>query len=263
MRPASIAALVVPTALAAFDVAWNSPFPMQCGGIDAPDFGQWNVRANGPNATFNGDVVWTIYCPTSFSQFPHFDEENRPINGGIPQRGNLSLHLDTVRQDVERLFPDEAFAGYAVVDWEVWYPWLILASKSIWVNESLAYVKELHPDWSEEDVEAEAVRSWNETSKEFMAETLKVCVELRPKAKWGYYGRPGCYTGLDVTQDPPQCTDAVKARNDDLADLWTAGTALYPSVYPRPRRSLPPNRRDAAAPRSPVGANRRDGLPAP
>ena len=105
------------------------------------------------------------------------------------------------------------------------------------MNESIAYVKELHPSWDDDQINAEAIRTWNETSLEFMAETLKLCVELRPAARWGYYGRPGCYTGLDA--DTGNCTDSVRARNDALADLWSAGTALYPSVYIGPNAKYP------------------------
>ena len=134
---------------------------------------------------------------------------------------------------------DEDFSGYIVIDWEVWYPWLILASKSIWVNESLAYVKGLHPSWSTAKIEAEAVRSWNATSLSFMVETLRLCVQLRPHAKWGYYGRPGCYTGLDLKSAPAECIASVQQRNDALSELWAAGTALYPSVYIEPNRAYP------------------------
>lgn len=72
-----------------------------------------------------------------------------------------------------------------------------------------------------------------------MTETLKLCVSLRPHAKWGYYGRPGCYfLGLNTSAESPQCLDSVQARNDALGDLWAAGTALYPSVYIGPNANV-------------------------
>jgi hyaluronoglucosaminidase len=239
--------LGVLAAAGSFDIAWNSPWPSYCpkGTVDPrPDFAKFGIRAN-RNSSFNGDIVTVIYCPTHFHTFPHFEVtastgETRPVNGGIPQRGNLTTHLAQVRADVEDLFPDPNFGGYAVIDWEVWLPWLILASKSIWVNESLAYVRSQFPTWPEHQVEAEAIRSWNETSKAFMTETLKLCVQLRPRAKWGYYGRPGCYTGLEPTGSA--CIGSVQARNDALADLWAAGTALYPSVYIGPNPKYPAER---------------------
>ena len=102
-----------------FDVVWNSPWPSACPASTihpTPDFARFGVRTNA-NAEFNGNVVHTIYCPTSFSTFPHFDENGTAVNGGIPQRGNLTWHLDTVTRDVESLFPDVNFDGYAVIDW--------------------------------------------------------------------------------------------------------------------------------------------------
>lgn len=198
-------------------------------------------------------MIWTIYCPTHFKTFPHFTELTlangrtvlEPVNGGIPQRGNLSLHLEQVHRDVDALFPDPDYHGYAVIDWEVWYPWLILASKSLWVNESLSYVREAHPTWPQARIEQEAVRSWNETATAFMVETLRLCRSLRPRAFWGYYGRPGCYTGLDVASDPPACDASVQVRNDALHELWAAGSALFPSVYIGPNRKYPAERTPA------------------
>ena len=61
----------------------------------------------------------------------------------------------------------------------------------------------------------------------------------RPRAKWGYYGRPGCYTGLDLKSAPAECIASVQQRNDALSELWAAGTALYPSVYIGPNNVYP------------------------
>ena len=42
------------------------------------------------------------------------------VNGGIPQLGNLSLHLEKFRERVEIMIPDEKFNGLAIIDWERW-----------------------------------------------------------------------------------------------------------------------------------------------
>ena len=60
-----------------FDVVWNSPWPTACP-VDTinpqPDFERYGVRTNGHNATFNGNVVHTIYCGGGnndfFNSFP-------------------------------------------------------------------------------------------------------------------------------------------------------------------------------------------------
>ena len=225
---------------AAFDIAWNSPWPSYCKTPvqPPPDFARYGVRTNANNS-FNGAVVHTIYCPTYFSTFPHFDTTGAAVNGGIPQRGDLNHHLDQVRKDVDTLFPHADYRGYAVIDWEVWVPWLILASETKYVNESLAYVRAAHPTWTRDQVDAEAVASWNATSLSFMTETLKLCQAMRPRARWGYYGRPGCYTGLDLKSDPPACVANVQERNDHLGALWAAGSVLFPSVYIGPNEKYP------------------------
>jgi hypothetical protein len=110
--------------------------------------------------------VWTI---TNFKTFPHFhqSEVGKVVNGGIPQKGNMTIHFAEVRKDVENLFPGKNFSGYAVIDWEEWYPWLIIASNSLYVNESFyrRSVREVHPSWSKHEIEQEAVRSWMPTRK--------------------------------------------------------------------------------------------------
>jgi hyaluronoglucosaminidase len=63
---------------------------------------------------------------------------------------------------------------------------------------------------------------------------MELAVRLRPKATWGYYGRPGCYTGWNnVTAHPgtPGCIGSVVDRNTALLPLWRAQTGLFPSVY--------------------------------
>ena len=76
---------------------------------------------------------------------------------------------------------------------------------------------------------AAAVAAWNASSLEFMAETLKAAKALRPHAAWGYYGMIGCFARWDVAEGT--CDAEIRARNDALAPLWSAGTALFPSIY--------------------------------
>jgi len=244
------ALLLIVASANGFEVLWNSPWPSYCKDQSVvapyPDFEKFGVIAN-TNASFNGDNVWTIYCPTWFSTFPHMKQQEGgsfvPVNGGIPQRGNLSAHLAQVAADMDTLFPDADADGYIVIDWEVWVPWMKITdtwgSTGLYVNESLKYVRELHPDWSQAQLDAEAVRTWNVSALEFMVETLKTAQAMRPKAKVGYYGRPGCYTGLNATSDPPACVASVQERNDAVAALWAAGRALFPSVYIGPNPTYP------------------------
>ena len=216
------------------DLLWNSPFPEQCAGPgarraqNASYFARFGIRAN-QKADFNGDVVTTIYTPGNvtghqftFGLWPHFDKTGSAVHGGIPQRGNLTAHLVSVSRAIEVLFPDKEHSGYIVVDWELWYPWLIPESHSIYVNESIRFANG--------DIDL-AIQQWNASSLAFMTETIELAVRMRPNAHWGYYGRPGCYTGWRNISEPPGCWCSVEARNDALMPLWEAQTALYPSVY--------------------------------
>eukprot|EP01045_Picozoa_sp_COSAG04_P041984 COSAG04_NODE_13039_length_623_cov_0.677481_1_plen_79_part_10 len=44
------------------------------------------------------------------------------VNGGSPQLGNLTAHLEQWAADIERLFPDPATAAVVSLDWEAWWP---------------------------------------------------------------------------------------------------------------------------------------------
>eukprot|EP00729_Bicosta_minor_P007066 gene7066-13143_t len=173
---------------------------------------------------FNGAVVTTLYNhPGSIviGDWPcYYDNGTVASNGGLPQQGNLTKHLLQVEADIERLFPDPNHAGYIVIDWEVWEPWLNPHATTIYANKSF--------ELAGGDIAA-AVAAWNASSLKFMAETLKVAVKARPLAKWGYYGVIGCDGGWDITLGT--CEDLVTTRNDALQELWAAGTALYPSIY--------------------------------
>lgn len=116
-----------------FEVAWNSPWPSHCTDINvsADVLTRFGVRAN-ENNSFNGGVVSTFYNnPTrmTLGMWPCYDTSAHAavaINGGLPQLGNLTAHLAKVRKDVATLLPDPNFDGYAVIDWEVWRPWMVI-----------------------------------------------------------------------------------------------------------------------------------------
>ena len=106
------------------------------------------------------------------------------------------------------------------IDWEVWEPWLDPRSTSVYAQLSFKLAG---------GDKAAAVAAWNASSLEFMAETLKTAKALRPHAAWGYYGMIGCFARWDVAEGV--CDAEIRARNDALAPLWSAGTALFPSIY--------------------------------
>ena len=45
-----------------------------------------------------------------------------PSNGGVPQLGNLTAHLEYITQHLPLWIPDEKWTGHAVFDFENWTP---------------------------------------------------------------------------------------------------------------------------------------------
>ena len=107
-------------------IIWNSPWPRACpaGWAQPPtslltDLG---VTVN-DNAAMDGAATTIIYATppgTSrypgcyFGTFPTIGPNGTRVNGGVPQRGNLTAHLERVRADVVTLFPDANYSGIAV-----------------------------------------------------------------------------------------------------------------------------------------------------
>lgn len=185
----------------------------------------------------------SVNC-SSWSQgvWPEIRADGTKINGGVPQAGNLTLHLDTIKNTVSGWIPDPAWEGNAVLDFESW--------TTVW---------ELNTgdgDWHSQRYQNESIRIANGNSSlakqqfeksatMWFVETLQLCRKLRPKAKWGFYGLPlkatnGC---PDVTGKPGAPTSCGYLGNDADAvmyrhavevtqlPIWRASSALYPSIY--------------------------------
>ena len=234
-------AVQAPQQQRAFEVAWNSPWPSagSCREerVPADALTRFGVRTNAGNA-LNGDAVSILYNHPgryTIGDWPSLWPNGSVFaNGGIPQLANLSRHLAQVTADVERLFPAEDFSGIVGIDWEEWEPWLNPNSDSLYARKSFALAG---------GDRGAAVAAWNASSLEFMVRTLETAKALRPHARWAFYGMVGCAAEWDVAAG--RCSAEVRARNDALAPLWRAGTALMPSIYsecpygPGPRGELP------------------------
>jgi hyaluronoglucosaminidase len=207
-----------------FDVVWNSPWPTDCPNPEpAASLTRFGIRTNA-KAAFNGGVVSTLYNHAgacSIGDWPAlFSNGTIAANGGIPQNGSLPAHLSKVRADVAALFPDPSHDGYVVIDWEEWQPFIDPRSKSVYMQASLQYAGG--------NVEA-AVAQWNASALNWMVETLLTVRAMRPHAKIGYYGVVGCYGQYEFKTGT--CAGPERARNDALAPLWGASSALFPSIY--------------------------------
>ena len=82
------------------------------------------------------------------------------LNWCIFQLGNLKLHLNKVRQDIERFIPKKTFTGLAVIDMESWRPIYerngYNQKMRIYIEASKNLVRKEHPDWPEDKIERQA-----------------------------------------------------------------------------------------------------------
>ena len=167
------------------------------------------------------------------------------VNGGVPENANLSAHLAALEHDVPRWLPDVEWDGYAVIDFEAYTPvWDMNVGfgGGAYANASLALARQRHPGWPADKQLADAKMRFESAAMTFFVETLRVCSRLRPRAKWGYYGWPDhFYLPCNRTgaSDRWRCgydsttTDADKFRswNNQLAAVWAASGAIFPSIY--------------------------------
>lgn len=136
-------------------------------------------------------------------------------NGGVPQEGNLTLHLDYFRRHLNEQIPNANFSGIGVIDFESWRPifrqnW---ASLQIYRDYSIDLERQRHPGWSQKALQLEASKSFERAGKIFMQKTLELAKKLRPMASWGYYAYPYCFN-MSPNQPGSQCSPMVVEEND-------------------------------------------------
>lgn len=216
-----------------FFIVWNAP-TQNCAshyGVDL-DLSIFDLIHN-QNETFIGNNV-TIFYSDRFGYYPHYVQYKEPVYGGVPQNSSLKDHLLKAEADLLKYIPGEDFQGLAVVDWESWRPlwernW---DRKDVYKNASRALVTAEHPDWNPEQIEAQAMKDFHDAAQAFMEKTLKLGSDRRPRGLWGFYGFPDCYNYDYKTRTyTGKCPPMEVLRNDKLAWLWSASTALYPSIY--------------------------------
>lgn len=137
-------------------------------------------------------------------------------NGGVPQEGDLKVHLEVFRKHLVTQIPDESFGGVGVIDFESWRPifrqnW---ASLEPYKTLSIKLERERHPVWSDAAIKKEAKRRFEKYGRVFMQETLRLAKKLRPKAAWGYYGYPHCFNQTPG-QRTARCDRQAMLENDE------------------------------------------------
>ncbi|XP_045540103.1 uncharacterized protein LOC106714963 [Papilio machaon] len=218
-----------------FNVYWNVP-TMQCKSKKIPFnnlYEKYGIIQNA-NDSFLGEKVAILYDPGLFPALLKNETSGKFKfrNGGVPQEGNITSHLDAFRSTVEKSIPDEKFDGIGIIDFESWRPvfrqnfGVLVPYKDV----SVQIEKKLHWWWPNTWLQEEAKDRFEEAARQFMQSTVSVAKQLRPRARWGYYGFPYCFNV--ATNNPGEaCPANVVRENNQIKWLWSESTALYPSIY--------------------------------
>ncbi|XP_043228445.1 hyaluronidase A-like [Amphibalanus amphitrite] len=227
----------------ALNVYWNVPTE-ECPKSVKFDLSKFGIIQN-TGDTFHGDRFNILYQP---GQFPHYLQKKvtrrdgrifkreEPVNGGIPQSGDLNKHLEQLRKDIEDIIPRH-YSGPAVIDFEQWQPTLRSTGEIKYRNFSKEYHRSLVaagviPDPTDMDAQtagnytAEAL--FERPARQYLEQTLQLARRLRPSALWGYYHYPYCKAYIPHVES---CAPAISQDNDKTLWLYENSDALYPSIY--------------------------------
>lgn len=159
---------------------------------------------------------------------PSFDTNGNPVNGGIPQRANRSLHFSVLAATFDKFVPagDDRILDF---DFENWNPvWARNSNTSAYQNSSRLLVSQAHPTWDMQQIEAQAKLEFESSAKQLLIDTILYIKKLRPSIKVGSYSFPSreYWNGYNSSSG-----DALRADNNALFPLWCSMDALFPSVY--------------------------------
>ncbi|KAK6634016.1 hypothetical protein RUM44_004623 [Polyplax serrata] len=215
-----------------FKVYWNVPtFLCHKHNINFKPYTKKYGIISNANDSFRGKEINILYDP---GLFPAVMKNRKGIvsdrNGGIPQLGNITDHLEAFRKVIDEVVTKD-LSGLGIIDFEAWRPtfrqnW---QDQVIYKNMSKDLERQYHPQWTEKKIQASAKTHFEESAREFMQKTLELALLLRPNATWGYYGFPYCYNFR--SKDIPHCPDIVLKENNELLWLFNSSTALFPSIY--------------------------------
>lgn len=110
------------------------------------------------NDRFRGQNITILYDPGRFPAL--LKDKSGDLfyrNGGVPQEGNITEHLEIFRTHIDQIIPDRNFSGYGVIDFESWRPIFRqnFGDLVIYKNVSFAIEKNRHFYWPKKWIEAE------------------------------------------------------------------------------------------------------------
>ncbi|XP_047355440.1 hyaluronidase B [Vespa velutina] len=226
-----------------FNIYWNVPtFMCHQYGLYFDEVTNFNIKHNSKD-NFQGDKIAIFYDPGEFpALLPLKYGKYKIRNGGVPQEGNITIHLQRFIEHLDKTYPNRNFSGIGVIDFERWRPifrqnW---GNMKIYKNFSIDLVRKEHPFWNKKMIELEASKRFEKYARLFMEETLKLAKKTRKQADWGYYGYPYCFN-MSPTNFVPDCDVTAMRENDEMSWLFNNQNVLLPSVYVR--RELTPDQR--------------------
>lgn len=147
-----------------YTCVWNSP-TAECEGFGFHfNLSVYDIIQNTGDA-FYGDKMVIFY---GIGKFPIIDPQTgKYYNGGIPQLGNLTAHLEQVVKDVDSKIPHQDFSGLAVIDFESWRPLFQhnFDSLAIYQRASKELVAKQHPDWNKTQIDEEAEKEFDTAAR--------------------------------------------------------------------------------------------------
>ncbi|XP_044261623.1 hyaluronidase-like [Tribolium madens] len=183
------------------------------------------------NDRFRGNEIVILYDPGNFPALLKDGSKMMKRNGGVPQEGNLTLHLTLFEELLTELIPED-FSGLGIIDFESWRPIYRqnFGSLSPYKDLSVEIERQSHPFWPKFLLEKEATRRFEFHARKFMEETLFVAKNLRKNATWGYYAYPYCFN-MSPNNMKVECPNEVQKENDRLEWLFQMSDNLHPSIY--------------------------------
>ncbi|MFH4974691.1 hypothetical protein AB6A40_001400 [Gnathostoma spinigerum] len=216
-----------------FEVIWNVPSEKCSAASRFPILLEnFNIKHN-TDQKFYGDEVVLLYS-SRFGRYPYYEnyDKTKPVNGGLPQKANLTTHLEQAQKDIISAIPNETFDGIAVIDFEEWRPtfdtnWSL---KRVYREQSIDDVKRRFPSMGQQELRMKAKEEFDMAAKNFMLESLWLGKKLRPMARWGFYGFPLCNYDAGANAGD-ECKNSFREHNNRLSFLFKSSDALFPSIY--------------------------------
>ncbi|CEF70836.1 Aldolase-type TIM barrel domain and Glycoside hydrolase, superfamily domain and Hyaluronidase family-containing protein [Strongyloides ratti] len=218
--------------LISIEIIWNGPTEQcQRNSTNKINYGSYGISTNN-DCQFRGEKIVVLY-ERDIGRYPYIKMDNESQyeehNNGLPQKVNMSEHLKQLEKKIEEIIPDKNFSGLGVIDIEEWRPtydsnW---SSKRVYRNESIKIVLARNSTLNSTEAEKLAIKEFNKAAADFFIETIKKCKELRPNAKWGFYGFPTCNENAE-NRGWNFCFPNI---SNQIIPILNHTDVLYPSPY--------------------------------